>query len=182
MKYDFGPEQICVPLTRGKFATVDVGDLPLICSLKWYAKFSRGTWYAAHKPRSAKAITMHRLISGATGNEMVDHRNGNGLINRRHNLRIGSSTQNSGNRKTSGKFGFKGVVKHPYQNTYAAEIRVCGKTKRVWRCPTIVDAALSYDDLAREHFGKFACVNFPRPGERSALTGEIMPLEERVSA
>jgi hypothetical protein len=29
-------------------------------------------------------------------------------------------------------------------------------------------AARQYDDLARKHFGQFACVNFPREGEQSA--------------
>jgi hypothetical protein len=41
------------------------------------------------------------------------------------------------------------------------------------------EAARAYDAAAREHFGEFACLNFPGPGERSAI-GDPTPRLRRT--
>ena len=38
------------------------------------------------------------------------------------------------------------------------------------------------DNAARELFGDFAALNFPKPGERSAITGEIIPTEMEIAS
>ena len=38
-----------------------------------------------------------------------------------------------------------------------------------------LEGALAYDAAAREAFGEFACVNFPRPGERPARSLPAAP-------
>ena len=44
-----------------------------------------------------RILPMHRAIIGAVKGEKVDHRDGNGLNNRRRNLRIATSSQNAAN-------------------------------------------------------------------------------------
>ena len=79
-----------IALNQGKFAIVDDGDLALVSTYNWYAVKNRYIWYArACVPgQRPKVIAMHLLISGAKHRERASHKNGNGLDNRRCNLRI----------------------------------------------------------------------------------------------
>ena len=52
------------------------------------------------------------------------------------------------------------------REVWRATICVAGEKRLLGRFADPVDAAKAYDDAAREHFGPFACVNFPRSGER----------------
>src|SRR5208282_6916814 len=47
-----------------------------------------------------KTIRMHRLLLGARPGQQVDHGDGNGLNNRRNNIRIATRSQNGANRKS----------------------------------------------------------------------------------
>jgi hypothetical protein len=53
-------------------------------------------------------------------------------------------------------------------------IRAEGRSRYIGCYETEEEAAAAYDDVAREAFGEFACVNIPREGERPAvpLNGE----------
>jgi hypothetical protein len=142
-----------IPLTQGMFALVDIEDAHLVQGYSWYA----------HEKDSD---LMHSLI---TGWSYTDHVNGNGLDNRSRNLRSATPAENGQNKrkKRGTKTRFKGVDQHGL--TWRAEIRVNGKRYRRYSLPDEESAARAYDDLARYHHGQFARLNFPRPGERSAL-------------
>ncbi|MCJ2039832.1 HNH endonuclease [Methylobacterium sp. J-059] len=73
---------------RGLFAIVDDADLPLVIGHKWRAHRVKGshTVYAKTWTRNG-TIFMHHLIVGRRRGKEVDHRDGNGLNNRRTNLR-----------------------------------------------------------------------------------------------
>src|SRR5258708_35597621 len=79
-----------IPLTQGKFAVVDAQDAALLAGYRWTAIPSNNTWYAKTHA-GGKTIYMHRLIlfgeAQSADPRKVDHRNGNGLDNRRENLR-----------------------------------------------------------------------------------------------
>lgn len=177
-KYNFGPEQICIPLSRGRFCTIDIADLSLVAQYRWLAarNFPGNVWYA-YASIARRRIAMHSLITGLS---FVDHRDGNGLNNRRSNIRQASRSQNATNCRTWSSSGFKGIQRN--KKAWSAKIGIDGKVKRLGTFPSKEQAARAYDAAAREQYGEFACVNFPRPGERSALTGEIVPLDQKVSA
>ncbi|WP_162820436.1 HNH endonuclease [Microvirga calopogonii] len=107
-----------VPLTRGMEAVVDIADLPLVEGFNWRAFRSKSTWYAVRHDRLSDGrptlTHMHRTIFRAEPGKMVDHRDGDGLNNRRGNLRSAIHAQNArnaGTRKDSTS-GIKSVTWH----------------------------------------------------------------------
>jgi hypothetical protein len=111
-------------------------------------------------------IQMHRLILNAPKGADVDHINGNGLDNRRENLRICSRAENLRNRgiQRNNQTGYKGVCWNKSKNTYTAQIQYEKTTYRLGTYPSAKEAALAYDKAARRYFGKFAKLNFPGGG------------------
>jgi hypothetical protein len=146
-----------IQLTRGMVAIVDDADYDFLNQWKWCSFKAGGKWYAFRGP----GILMHRLITGAPKEKDVDHRNGNGLDNRRKNLRVCSESQNAFNKNKykNNTSGFKGVERRV--NRWQATIRANNKRYYIGSFPTAEDAALAYDRAARELHGSFARLNFP---------------------
>ena len=107
-------------------------------------------------------IRMHRLILNAKPGELVDHWDGNGLNNRRRNLRPATNSQNLHNRRrTRAKSGFCGVWRSGKSSVpWVASIHVKNKAIYLGRFETPEEAARVYDAAAKEHYGEFASLNF----------------------
>lgn len=153
-----------IPLSRGQVALVDDADYPAVMAEgKWFA-LSNGakTFYAARnapptKPNGKRrTLTLHHFL---TGWDYVDHVNGDGLDNRRSNLRWATHAQNMANqdRRSTNQSGFKGV--HPKKRRWAARIQ----NRYLGTYATPEDAAHAYDEAAIETWGEFARLNFPSP-------------------
>jgi hypothetical protein len=161
-----------VPLSQGAIALIDDVDGDAILAHKW--SLNAGRWGSpgyAVRNSAGGMLQMHRVILGAPPGVEVDHRNGNGLDNRRGNLRLATASQNAANRpKTHGRFSeFKGIVWVRGAMRWQAQLHLNGKTIRGRLVTSREEAARGYDDLARQHFGEFACLNFPAENERGAL-------------
>ncbi len=157
-----------VKLTRGLVAIIDVEDLELVSQFKWYATRGQNTDYATRKQRVGdrqKTVILHRFLLSAPSGMHVDHINGNGLDNRRENLRLCTLSDNLKNRqKPKGcRSEFKGVSKNRdgSPKPWRATIQI-DKKPRVKSFPNEIEAALWYDKMAMEHFGEFANLNFPK--------------------
>lgn len=150
-----------ISLTNGKQVLVDASDHAKLSNLRWQENRGRGhTSYAVTYDRSlkpARMVTMHRLIVGAADGEIVDHVNGNGLDNRRANLRICNHAENMRNRARRNG-GFKGVEK--MRGKYRARIMADGKCVALGSFETEVEAAVAYDRAAIELHQEFASLNF----------------------
>jgi hypothetical protein len=145
-----------IPLTRGLFATIDAADFERVSQFKWQAMNSRDVFYAVNTGK----VMMHRFILGLTPNDPeVDHRNRNGLDNRRENLRLATRSQQMANRRlfTQTSTGYKGVARRGAK--FAAYIGA--RRMYLGLFPTAEAAALAYDAKAVELFGEFACLNLP---------------------
>lgn len=164
-----GQEVREIALKYGLVALIDDEDYDLVSAYQWYATTSeRGhTQYAitryGYGRGGWKTLRMHALVMGTDpeGRE-IDHRNRDGLDNRRTNLRWATKAQrrwNQGVRRDS-QSGFKGV--HLLRGRYwTATIRQFGKQLHLGYFPDAESAARAYDQKARELHGEFAYQNFP---------------------
>lgn len=159
-----------IPLTRGKFALVDASNFDWLSQWNWYAQLrqragSRNkTYYAATcTPRSVgkTTILMHRVILGAPHGIEVDHEDGDGLNNRRSNIRLATSTQNKCNvgKRSNNTSGFKGVHWHKPSGMWHARITVNGKTFSLRYHRNKEQAAKAYEEAAKKYHGEFARVS-----------------------
>jgi len=106
---------------------------------------------------------MHREIMHIPKGMVCDHINGNGIDNRKKNLRQGTYAQNSWNRpKAKGKSRsiYKGVSLHKKDLKWQAQICVQGQRKYLGRFQNQLDAAKAYDHAAKKYYGQFAVLNF----------------------
>jgi hypothetical protein len=166
-----------VPLTRGHVALVDAVDYERVVEHRWYARIDRHTVYGIGRDPGPPPISqhLHRFILGLRpGDQPVDHIDGNGLHCWRTNLRVVTASQNAMNRIRQRRVRsshWKGVGWHDTMRSWRARIKVEGKQVTLGFFDNERDAAEAYDAAARALFGAFACVNFPRQGERPALAG-----------
>lgn len=116
-----------IPLTQGKFAIVDDEDYEYLSQFKWYAGKSRKTYYAqrgAWIDGELKTVKMHHVIMGKKPGFVVDHINGNGLDNRRENLRLVTPRQNLQNRHITRTSQYPGVCWRKDTRKWNAWIRI----------------------------------------------------------
>ena len=156
-----------VRMVSGREAIVDASDVPLVKDFAWHSFRSRTTEYALHactpteiEGGLGKRIWMHHLILPRKEGLVPDHRDGNGLNNRRLNLRYATHAQNQQNRKPHRKKALpKGVT--AYRGRYRAMIMANGETIEIGVYDTPGAAAAAYDRYALKLHGEFARPNNP---------------------
>lgn len=177
---DFGDEVKIIP------AKIKGGYVPVLVDDEDYDRLSEFTWgiiaggYAARqvyshsvkRPDRKRAqshynkIYMHREIMNAQAGQRVDHANRNKRDNQRLNLRYASREQNAWN--TGPKLGsssiYKGVsfasdLARVEDKPWVASIRASGLVRHLGIFATQEEAALAYNDAARELHGEFAFRN-----------------------
>jgi hypothetical protein len=147
-----------IPLTRRLHALVDQEDYEWLMRYQWHASPNSrtGTFYARRHHRG-HTILMHRLIVQAPKGTVVDHINGNGLDNRRCNLRLCTRQQNARNRRPQAKAGSRFLGVYPHGTRWMAKV---GR-HYLGLFDDEVEAAQARDRKALELFGEYAWLNFP---------------------
>lgn len=147
-----------ISLRDGRVCLVDSADIPLLSQFKWWATKGGRTSYAITLGADGKQVAMHTMLMPEALE--IDHINGDGLDNRRANIRACSHAENSRNRRkhNNAKSRFKGVW--PVEGgRWRAQIEQNGEKLPLGTFDTEVRAAAQYDRAARLFFGAFARTN-----------------------
>lgn len=144
---------------------VDAEDVELVTRAgPWRYALCDGKPYAQRVIRRPDGTwTAERLHTFLTGWPLVDHVNGNGLDNRRANLRAATPGQNQANmrRPRTNTSGFKGVSWFARTGKWRAYIGFENRQIHLGYFATPEEAARTYDAKAVELYGEFARPNFP---------------------
>ena len=164
----FGHSVCLIHIKKFRFAIVDPYDYDYLRRFKWRLNRSNRTFYAFRTVSRGplfrpQVIWMHHEILPPPDGLLVDHRNHNGLNNRRENLRLATPAENIQNaRKTRLKTTsrYKGVDFVKATGKWRARICVNGHRIFLGSFDSELDAALAYDAAAKKYFGEYACTNF----------------------
>ena len=167
-----------IELTMGQFAIIDECDFAFVAPYTWCATPSRHgkthwaiftEWYVDEDGRRrSRTVSMHRAIMGFPEEMVIDHADGDGLNNRRCNLRLCTVAENSRNMRQHDDTinGFKGVYRTKAKaERFGARIFTSGRLHHIGSFASPEEAAKVYDAAALECFGEFARLNFPLSGE-----------------
>jgi hypothetical protein len=151
-----------VVLVGGMVALVDEADVATVAAHRWRARPGGNNLNYAVTLVNGATLYMHRVIMGGGAKE-IDHINGDGLDNRRENLRGCSRSENA--RNTRGHFGsaktsaFKGVNWVKKSKKWVACICHDSQQVRLGYFTSEEEAARAYDAAALELHGEFARTN-----------------------
>ena len=150
-------------LQAGLIAICDPEDVPLLGGVTWSASTLGRNSYAhrwVRLPDGTKVnVRMHRVICPPAAGEVIDHLNGDGLDNRRSNLRSSTHALNIHRSRRAGKIsGFKGVSR-TRGGKWEARLKFGQVRLRKGPFATASEAAKAYDDLATANIGEHAGTN-----------------------
>jgi hypothetical protein len=148
-----------IPLTQGLEAIIDASDIEIAEGRNWFAHKDHYTFYVKTTKKGFKHVKLrlHNEIINPPEGFTVDHVNGDGLDNRRSNLRLATIHENNRNcriRKDN-KSGKKGVSWHKRSNKWVAKIKYGGKPIYLGSYETIDDAYVAYCKALERLHGEF---------------------------
>jgi hypothetical protein len=154
-------------LKSGHVVFVDDEDAYLLNHLPWRAMPVDSLFYVTATmqflipTREHYTVLLHRLILDAPDGMDVDHKNHNGLDNRRANLRVCTRQQNLANCRPgrNNTSGYKGVSWSKQHRKWASYITVDYKKRHLGLFMEKRDAATAYNSAAFEAWGEFAYLN-----------------------
>lgn len=155
-----------IPLTQGRVALVDIEDFEELNKYKWQSHRNHASRHkAVTKKPDGKwcyiTILMHRFIMKAKKGQEIDHVNGNGLDNRKVNLRFCTRSQNCSNSVKKNKSKkYKGIYFRD-RSGGSWEVMVIFKRQRhfIGIFKNEKEAALAYNEAAKKYHGEFAKLN-----------------------
>lgn len=144
-----------------KFTKVDAQDYPKLAQFDWQLYNSHKSFYAA-RIENGRIVYMHREIMNNPAGLFVDHKNREGLDNRKSNLRLATCRQNNCNSiKKRGSSKYRGVSYCKRRRKWRATINFNGKHIWLGHFDSEEEAARAYDRAAKIYHGEFAALNFP---------------------
>ena len=145
---------LAIPLFGGEHTCVDEKHFDELSQYNWY--FSKGY---VNSFINGKQITMSRFIMQPGDCEVVDHINGNILINTESNLRACTMSQNNKNlpKFISNTSGHKGVSWDKRRNKWHVRIMKDGKRHNIGHFDKLEDAIEASKAARLKYHGEYAC-------------------------
>ena len=146
------------------------GDIKAYCIVDkcdWFGNLEKYKWTKESKSEktqgyvvanvNGKNTKIHRLIMKAKDGEIIDHIDGDGLNNRRENLRRVNKYQSQMNRglQSNNKSGYKGVHFHKTTQKWAATIGIHNKSINLGLFEKIEDAIEIRRNAEIKYFGEY---------------------------
>lgn len=153
------------PIVRNSdnIAIIKIKDTEILVDDKNWHKLSKIKWKLDHGYARNNTIgkSMHRYISNAQKNEIIDHKNKSKNNNCETNLRISNGVLNAHNKSKSINASSKyfGVVYSNRDNIWRAQIQKDYKHYNLGDYKSEIDAALAYNVKASELYGSYANLN-----------------------
>lgn len=153
-----------VDLTKGRQARIDRKDWPIVKKFKWCTTIN-GTQayakaYAGGGRKNPQFVYLHHVIVGKPKKGLVvDHVNGDGLDNRRKNLRIIPWRLNTLGKKvlrSNNTSGYTGVSWVSRSKKWKAQIRSLGRMMTLGEFKDKMMAVKAYQAAAKKEFGIYA--------------------------
>lgn len=143
-----------IQLTQGKVAIIDYMDRGLVAGLTFHAVRVEKQWYAATTIDGERHYLHHIIVGKPKRGFVVDHRDRDGLNNRRanlHHVTKGMNTRNA-DLRSDNKSGYKGVSPTTSRNKWRATIRINGERIHLGYYHDPAEAHAAYLKAA-DHYG-----------------------------
>jgi len=148
-----------IELTKGYKAKIDDEYFEEFSKYSWHVLGYKGHLYA-YRAEIIDGKTYHiSMHSQLMGRKYIDHKDGDGLNNQRHNLRpYNNHSENMTNCKSSNNTGYKGVYR---RKNGLFKVTVTKNSKQYFGgdYATPEEAAIKYNELALQYQGEFARLN-----------------------
>lgn len=148
-------------LPSGQKFIVDEEDADFVRSKKWRAAPSKNCVYVQCNVKqpdgTVRSLFLHRMIIGAPKGRVVDHINGDGLDNRKENLRICTQSQNLRNKRNHRleQGHLKGCTWRKDAYLWEAQIWIDGRKVNLGYYRSQEEAHAAYVKAAAKNFGEF---------------------------
>ncbi len=160
-----------ISITGGYKTIVDDDDFERLSKFKYQYMKVKGskTTYARREEQTGpgrknrRTTFIHHDVLGRPAKGLVtDHINGNGLDNRRSNLRTVTYTQNAANNRQSvNPTGYRGVTEKKLGYSFFINHKKYNRRYYLSRFKTAEEAAHARDQFAKAIWGEYAYLNFP---------------------
>lgn len=152
-------------LTQGQTGIFDAEDFDALITREWRAQrdstFSSNEMFYVLCGNNAEVLSAHRFLAGLShiNPVTVDHRNKNGLDNRKSNLRLATTEQQMLNHTRTGKkiceefsCGFRGVIQRKDNYRYRVRASVLGKQYNLGHFSCPIKAAECWDEFVYDGY------------------------------
>lgn len=136
-------------------AIIDADDMTLVEGHRWHLDKDGYVWCHLRKDGKDTTAKLHRIIMSAPVGMDVDHISGNGLDNRRCNLRVCTHAQNMMNMPgRKARSGYRGV--RQFKNRWHARIQINKRETHLGAFATAEEAWAARRAAEFQYKGEFA--------------------------